>query len=53
MENNNKYYRFSDGFFTYYVNKATGEKKFKLDEGDVEVEWEPDDFCDGKARRRA
>lgn len=41
---NNRYHKFSDGFFTYYVNSATGEKKFKLDPGDVEVEWEPDDF---------
>lgn len=40
----NQYYKFSDGFFTYYVNRATGEKKFKLEEGDICVEREADDF---------
>ena len=41
---NKTYYKFNDGFFTYYVNKATGEKKFTLDEGDVEVDSNLDDF---------
>ncbi len=45
MEKNNKYYKFSDGFFTYYVNTVTGEKKFRLDKGDVCVEHKADDFC--------
>lgn len=40
----NTYYKFSDGFFTYFVNTVTGEKKFALDEGDIEVEPEFDDF---------
>ena len=40
----NKYFKVSDGFFTYFVNKDTGEKKFELDENDVEVEPELDDF---------
>ena len=40
----NEYYKFSDGFFTYYVNTLTGEKKFELAEGDVEVESNLDDF---------
>ena len=38
-EQKNKYYRFSDGWFTYYVGVDTGEKKFELDpETDIEVE---------------
>lgn len=35
----NKYYKFSDGWFTYYVNVRTGEKKLLLDEGDIEVPY--------------
>lgn len=32
----NRYIKFRDkGWFTYYVNVETGEKKFKLDDGDV------------------
>ncbi len=33
----NEYFKESDEWFTYYVNVRTGEKKFELDEGDVEV----------------
>ena len=40
----NKYYIFSDGWFTYYVNVVTGEKKFSLDKDDVLVEGDLDDF---------
>ena len=40
----NKYYKFSDGWFTYYVNVETGEKKFSLDKDDVLVESNLDDF---------
>lgn len=40
----NTYYETDDGLFTYYVNEKTGEKKFKLEEGDVLVEHKPDDF---------
>ncbi len=40
----NKYYRFNDGCFTYYVNVETGAKKFKLDKNDVLVEHNFDDF---------
>lgn len=29
--------KFYDGWFEYYYNIATGEKKFKLDEKDLEV----------------
>ena len=39
-----KYYKMSDGFFDFYVNVGTGEKKFKLDENDVLVEANLDDF---------
>ena len=40
----NKYYQFSDGWFTYYVNVETGYKKFSLDKDDVLVESNLDDF---------
>lgn len=29
--------KFYDGWFEYYYNTATGEKKFKLDEKDLEI----------------
>ena len=41
----NEYYKTSDGFFDYYVNRNTGEKKLKLGENDVEVPSRVDDFC--------
>lgn len=41
---NNQYYKISDGWLTYFVNKATGEKKCKLDETDDCVEKLPDDL---------
>ena len=40
-----EYYKLSDGFFTYYVSAKTGEKKFRLDNGDLLVEPNLDDFC--------
>lgn len=40
----NEYYKVSDGFFTYYVNQTTGEKKFSLDENDILVNSDLDDF---------
>ena len=40
----NEYYLVSDGFFTYYVNKTSGEKKFQLNDGDIVVQTEYDDF---------
>lgn len=40
----NRYYKMSDGFFSYYVNTDTGEKKFELEEGDVCVESTLDDL---------
>lgn len=39
-----RYYLTSDGWFKFYVNVTTGEKKFKLDPGDVEVPHRQDDF---------
>ena len=46
-KNKNRYYKLSDGFFTYYVNEATGEKKFRLDDGDILGEQVCDDFYYG------
>lgn len=40
----NRYYKFSDGFFTYYINVDTGEKKLMLDKEDICVESKLDDF---------
>lgn len=40
----NRYYQISDGWFTYYVNVETGDKKFKLDKDDILVDHRPDDF---------
>ena len=34
----NEYYKTSDGWFDYYVNIATKEKKLYLDKGDIEVD---------------
>ncbi len=42
----NEWYEISDGWFAYYVNKATGEKKFELEDGDILVERELDDFAE-------
>jgi hypothetical protein len=39
-----EYYIVSDGFFTYYVNRISGEKKLKLDKGDKLIQAEYDDF---------
>ena len=44
-EKTNEYYEFSDGFFTYYVNARTGEKKFRLGKDDLLVKSNLDDFC--------
>ena len=45
---NDEYYKVSDGWFDYYVNTTTGEKKYSLDEGDVCVERPVDDFYRGQ-----
>lgn len=34
----NRYYKFFDGWFTYYINEATGKMKYELDQGDIEVQ---------------
>ena len=40
----NKYYQINDGWFTYYVNVETGDKKFKLDKADILIDHRHDDF---------
>ena len=35
---------YNDGWFTYYYNKKTGEKKLHLEEGDVLVPHKLDDL---------
>ena len=40
----NRYYKIDDGWFTYYVNVETGDKKFKLDKDDILIDHRPDDF---------
>lgn len=42
---NNEYYEWNDGWFTYYINNATGKKKFTLEDGDKLVSQKFDDFC--------
>ena len=44
LNENNKYYKMSDGWFDYYVNTVTGKMKLHLDEHDVCVERNVDDF---------
>lgn len=44
MKQENKYYKWNDGFFTYYINVATGKKKWKLEKDDIEVPAKLDDF---------
>lgn len=43
-DNMNEYYIVSDGFFTYYINRMTGEKKFKLGKNDILVDGNFDNF---------
>ena len=44
MTRMNQYYKMNDGWFTYYINIHTGEKKFELDIEDELVESNLDDF---------
>lgn len=37
IRDKNTWYKFNDGWFTYYVNTLTNEKKFELEDGDIEV----------------
>lgn len=46
----NEYLKTRDGWFEYYVNTKTGEKKMALDEGDVCVERRLDDFVRNKVK---
>lgn len=41
----NEYYKFNDGFFTYYINTDTGAKKFRLDENDILIDNNLDDLA--------
>ena len=41
-----EYYEINDGWFTYYANVATGKKKFELEDCDILVERELDDFAE-------
>lgn len=47
-----EYYKWSDGFFTYYINPNTGEKKLNLEDGDYEISVPTDDFCREVVRRK-
>ena len=40
----NQYYEWNDGWFNYYVNVETGDKKLELEKGDVLVSHPIDDF---------
>ena len=44
MANNNRWYEWNDGWFNYYVNVETGDKKLELEKGDVLVSHPIDDF---------
>ena len=33
-----EWYEVNDGWFTFYINKRTGESKFTLSDGDVEAD---------------
>ena len=37
-KDNRMWRRFSDGWFTYYYNIDTGERKFELEPGDVLID---------------
>jgi hypothetical protein len=45
MQKTNEWYKWDDGWFEYYVNIKTGEKKFELEPGDIEIFPIFDDFC--------
>lgn len=38
IRDKNTWHKFNDGWFTYFVNTLTGEKKFELEDGDIEVD---------------
>lgn len=39
------FHKMNDGWFTFYVNVETGERKLRLENGDKEVPHRQDDFC--------
>ena len=39
-----QFYKWDDGWFTYYINPDTGETKRHLDSDDEEVDIKLDDF---------
>lgn len=43
-----RFYEWHDGWFTYYVNVETGEKKLDLEPGDIIVSYIADDFVEDK-----
>lgn len=47
-----EYYQTSDGWFDYYVNTETGEKKFHLDKGDILVDANLDEFSEDNHARK-
>ena len=40
FEKRNQYYPFNDGWFTFFVNPATGDRKFHLDDGDECIRYD-------------
>ena len=40
----NQYYEWNDGWFEYYINEDTGERKLELEPGDVVVTHKFDSF---------
>ena len=46
----NKWYKWDDGWFEYYINTNTGEKKLQLEEGDIEVNPNVDDFYEKRSK---
>ena len=41
-----KYYKYNDGWFIYFINTETGEKKYNIDDDDEIVDFKYDDFAD-------
>ena len=38
QDDNNTWRKTEDGWFDFYINTKTGEKKFELEDGDILVE---------------
>ena len=41
-----KYYKYNDGWFIYFINTETGEKKYNIEDDDEIVDFKYDDFAD-------